>query len=151
MQQITAWSQRWGLPSACLQELMAIMGVAAGAPPPPATGQPGSEAGIQAAVRLAAARQGILLWRNNVGVAMGENGVPIRFGLCNDSKQLNAICKSSDLIGIGPDGRFHAYECKKNDWKYRDSDQRAKSQLAFIKLVLSRGGVAKFIQQVEDL
>jgi hypothetical protein len=136
------------------------MGVAAGAPPPPATGQPGSEAGIQAAVRLAHAQQtGGRVWRNNLGATTDERGNYLRYGLANDSPQVNKVCKSSDLIGITPVlcpcghkyGVFTALECKAADWKFRQSDQRAVAQLAFLKLVISLGGIGKFIQRGGDL
>jgi hypothetical protein len=145
---VHAWATRWQIPAACLAELLAIMGVS---PVPPAADAQGSEAGVQAAVRLEAARRGALLWRNNCGATQDERGNYIRYGLCNESKQVNAVCKSSDLIGIGSDGRFWAIETKAPGWKYRESDARAKAQLAFIKLVLARGGVAKFVTGVEEL
>jgi hypothetical protein len=160
MQTITNWATRWQLPAPCLAELLAILGVAVTTPEPPATGQPGSEAGIQAAVRLAhAQRTGGRVWRNNLGATQDERGNYIRYGLANDSPQVNKICKSSDLIGITPVtcqcgqrwGVFTALECKAANWKFRQSDERAVAQLAFLKLVVSLGGIGKFIQRVEDI
>lgn len=110
-----------------------------------------SEAAVQAAVRLEAMRMGILLWRNNSGVLVDADGRPVRFGLGNDSKQCNAVMKSSDLIGIGPGGIFHAYECKRPDWHLTPGDARGQAQQRFIELVRARGGVAKFVTGVEDL
>ena len=51
-------------------------------------------------IRLEAAKQGILLWRNNVGAVKTSDGRMIRFGLANDSHKMNQHIKSSDLIGI---------------------------------------------------
>lgn len=152
MTHLHAWLARWQLPPQAVNELYAALGVDAPDTLPAGGGAAGSsEASVQSAIRLAAARQNIILFRNNTGVATAENGTPIRYGLCNDSKQLNAVCKSSDLIGIGPGGQFWALECKAPGWKFSQSDKRAVAQLAFIKLVLSRGGMAKFVQSESDL
>ena len=61
-----------------------------------------NEAVIQSQVRLAAAQRGITLWRNQSGACYDETGRLIRYGLANDSAQLNRRMKSSDLIGITP-------------------------------------------------
>jgi hypothetical protein len=90
---------------------------------------------------------------------MSENGTPVRYGLANDSKQLNTVCKSSDLIGITPItcgcnvtwGVFTSYECKRPNWKFSQNDQRAVAQLAWLKLVISMGGIGKFITSVDQL
>lgn len=148
MKLLLDWSHRHNIPPAAMADLLRLLGMAA---PPPTLSAAGGEASVQAAVRLEAARRGVLLWRNNTGVLPDEKGRPVRYGLANDSKQANAVCKSSDLIGIGPDGRFWALECKAPGWVFRESDQRAVAQAAFIKLVVARGGVAKFIRGVEEL
>lgn len=149
MTPILAWASRHNIPAAALAELQQVLGLVPYTPPTPVA--PGGEAAVQAAVRLEAARRGYLLWRNNSGVLQDETGRPVRYGLANDSKQANAVCKSSDLIGIGPGGLFTALECKAPGWVFRESDHRAVAQLAYIKLVLSRGGIAKFVTGVEDL
>lgn len=109
-----------------------------------------SEAAVQAEVRLECARRGVLLWRNNTGVLPDETGRPVRFGLNNDNPALNKICKSSDLVGIGPGGKFWALEIKHAGWKY-SGNPREKAQKAFIDLVLARGGVAAFVTCVGDI
>jgi len=122
---------------------------------PPPTGTFASEAGIQSACRLAVSQAGGRIWRNNLGAYKDERGNFIRYGLANDSPQLNAVIKSSDLIGlrpvrITPDmvgtviGQFVAIECKAPDWKYRPSDARAVAQLKFITLIKALGGHAEF-------
>lgn len=147
MQTLLAWAKQHNIPPAAMTDLLRLLGMAAPTVTPSAAG---GEASVQAAVRLEAARRGILLWRNNSGVLPDANGRPVRYGLANDSKQANAVCKSSDLIGIGPDGRFHAYECKAPGWHYR-GDARETAQAAFIQLIVSRGGVARFVTSVGEL
>jgi hypothetical protein len=109
-----------------------------------------SEAATQNAVRLEAQRRGVYLWRNNTGVLEDRRGVPVRFGLGNDSSRINAALKSSDLIGIAPDGRFVAIECKPPGWRGARND-RERAQAAFIDLVRRQGGCAGFATCVGDL
>lgn len=80
-------------------------------PPPPPPGQ-GSEQRVQSAVRLEAARKGYKLWRNNKGVLLNKLGVPVRFGLANDSKAVSDMWASADLIGWTPNGQFCSVEVK---------------------------------------
>jgi hypothetical protein len=120
-----------------------------------------TEQDIQTAIRLAASQQGHVLWRNNSGVLRDERGVPVRFGLCNDSAQLNAQCKSSDLVGIKQVlvtqemvgtvvGVFWAVECKRAGWKYKATDREV-AQLRFIEAVRGMGGVGQFASGVGDI
>lgn len=120
-----------------------------------------NESPIQAAVRIAASQRGLRLWRNNVGVAYDNRNVPVRFGLANDSAQMNREVKSSDLIGITPHivvpqdigrilGVFTSFECKRGGWVYKGTE-RERAQLAWLELVQSLGGIAKFITGVEDI
>ena len=113
-----------------------------------------NEATIQALVRLEAAKQGGILWRNNVGVLPDQRGVPVRFGLANDSAQVNRNVKSGDLIGIRPVlitpdhvgrtlGVFVSREVKAAGWTFRGTE-RELAQLAWIDLVCKYGGDACF-------
>lgn len=113
-----------------------------------------SEAKVKNLVRLEAAKLGIHLWRNNVGATYTHDGHLLRYGLMNDSTQLNKVIKSSDLIGIRPliitpemigktIGQFIAREIKHADWKYTGGE-REQAQLKFIELVKSLGGDADF-------
>lgn len=119
-----------------------------------------SEAAVQAAVRLEYARRGYRLWRNNVGQLRDERGVPVRYGLANDSAALNQRLKSSDLIGwrpvlITPDmvgqqlAVFVSLEVKAPDWRLTPGDKRGQAQARWLDLVAADGGEARFVQEVE--
>ncbi len=113
-----------------------------------------SEAYAQFQVRLEAPTKGVTLWRNNVGVLTDINGRPVRFGLANDSKQLNEALKSSDLIGWRPVlitpghvgrtlAQFVSRECKAPGWTYTGTD-RERAQKAWLDLVAAAGGDSAF-------
>lgn len=150
---IDEWAARWRIPAEALAELRAGMGVV-GAPAPEGMFTGCGEADTQQRLRLAAARQSWHLWRNNVGACEDQNGNFIRYGLANDSKALNSVVKSSDLIGIRPVkietrhvgrtiGQFVAREVKRPGWQYTGSD-RERAQRTFVELIASLGGDAKF-------
>ena len=126
------------------------------------------EAGAQQNARFVIARAGGLVWRNNVGAtpAVLPTRCPkctfafeikqriVRYGLCNDSHQLNAMFKSSDLIGVVPRqitqqmvgsviGQFIAVEVKNPHWKYKGKGREVQQQ-AYLSLVASKGGIAQF-------
>ena len=61
-----------------------------------------SEAQVQQELRVLAPHHGSRLWRNNSGVLPDRTGRPVRYGLANESKELNKVLKSSDLIGLTP-------------------------------------------------
>ncbi len=109
-----------------------------------------NEAAVQNDIRLAASELNIMLFRNNVGVCEDITGRIIRYGLANDSAQMNRRIKSSDLIGVLLDGRFLAVECKREGWKFKKSDTRAVAQKAFIDVIRQRCGVAGFVTSVYD-
>jgi hypothetical protein len=120
-----------------------------------------SEELVQQNIRLALARDGFDLWRNNVGACQDENGRVIRYGLMNDSKKLNERFKSSDLIGIRPMritpewvghtvGVFVAIECKSDNRAIKINDPHVSAQARFIDLVSRNGGFAGFAQSVTE-
>lgn len=120
-----------------------------------------AESEIQQQIRLAAAAAGVRVFRNNSGAFQDDKGRWIRYGLANESKQYNEVCKSSDLICITPVtitpemvgktlGVFTAIECKSPGWKLLPSDKRGKAQLTFINLIRSAGGIGGFARSVEE-
>ena len=126
-------------------------------------------------VRLEASRRNARVFRNNNGVAVDNRGNHVRYGFCNESKQINQIIKSSDLIGITPVvitpdmvgqkfGRFTAIEVKKSSWKYSGDMPcickpgkpqcihcHEKAQKAFIDMINNQGGHAQFATDPGDL
>ncbi len=149
---LNQWASRWNIPPEAVEDLRRQMGVVPdtlGAAPDDT-----SEAAIQNLVRLEASSKGLRVWRNNVGVLMDERGIPVRYGLANDSKQMNTHIKSSDLIGIRPVrilpcmvgsviGQFVAREVKRANWKYTGT-ARELAQLRYLELVVSLGGDGAF-------
>lgn len=94
-------------------------------------------------VMLEASKRSIRLWRNNSGAFEDKTGRLVRFGLGNTSAKENKVMKSSDLIGVAPDGRFVAIECKRPDWKWVLCE-RVEAQRNFIDLVKRLGGIGFF-------
>lgn len=138
---LNQWAIKWGVSVEALQDLKLQMGIADITPPSP--NGVTTEQGAQTQVRIAASKAGWRLWRNNVGVLKDDRGVPVRYGLCNDSSKLNKLIKSSDLIGINDRGQFVAREVKKPGWRYTGTE-RERAQLNFIELINAMGGDAKF-------
>lgn len=151
---LNEWAIRWGIPAEALEDLRRQMGaVNTDAPVSDAL----SEAGVQSRVRLEASRKGMRLWRNNVGACYTDEGQFIRYGLANDSHQMNKRIKSPDLVGLKPVriephhvghviGQFTARECKPEGWRYTGTEHE-QAQLKFLELVLSLGGDAAFANQ----
>lgn len=151
---LTEWASRWGVPDYVLADLRKTL---LGVDPGPGSVDLGiSEAAVQSQARVIASQVGMRLWRNNVGVLPHpDTGTPIRFGLANDSAQVNKVLKSGDLIGIRPFrieqhhvgsvlGQFVSFEVKRAGWKYSGTD-REQAQEAWAVLVTSLGGLARVI------
>lgn len=149
------WARRWGVSEPCLADLAKCMGVGVVPPEPPTPAPPNAtEAWSQSMVRLEAPRFGIWLTRNNVGALLDKRGVPVRYGLANESKQQNEVMKSGDLIGIRPVvvtasmvgctiGQFISRECKRPGWVFK-GDAHEQAQANWAALVIKYGGDAKF-------
>lgn len=152
---LEAWAAAWGVSPAALFDLRMRLGIAGmHMPPLVIQGNPGSETRQQSLVRLDAAANGVWLTRNNVGALLDKRGVPIRYGLANESKEQNQKVKSADLIGIRPItitplhvglviGQFVSREVKHAGWKYT-GDEHERAQLNWCNFVLSKGGDAAF-------
>jgi hypothetical protein len=134
------WARDWSIPSVALADLRARLGAH---PLKPTAHPERSEAAVQQQVRLEAAERGILLFRNNVGALQDEVGRWVRYGLANDSRQLNKRFKSGDLIGLRSDGRFVSREIKPSDWVYTGTEREV-AQLAWADLINAHGGDAAF-------
>lgn len=119
-----------------------------------------TEAWAQQRVRLQVARAGGMAWRNNVGATpakcpdCGAKRQPIRYGLANDSAQLNQKIKSSDLILAVPRvirpqdvgttiAQFGSVETKRPGWVYTGKDQEP-GQAAWLALMKQLGAFAAF-------
>ncbi len=151
---LATWAAAWGVPIDAIIDLQQRLGMLKLAPPPPATAG-ASEGAVQAQVRLEAANRGAYVFRNNVGALPDARGVPVRYGLANDSAALNAKFKSSDLVGWVPVkveswmvgttiAQFLSLEVKRADWRYTGS-AREVAQLNWLSLVLSSGGRGGFV------
>lgn len=150
MSTLNTWAARHRIAPEALAELYAML-----MPPDVGAAVAGtSEAAIQTQVRLEASRLGGRLWRNNIGAGILQDGSFIRWGLCNDSAQLNKIVKSSDLCGIMPVtitplhvgtviGRFTCREIKTAGWEYRGTDREV-AQAKWIEMINALGGDAGF-------
>lgn len=149
MDAITQWANRWGISRGAIASLHAILNVT-----PTPSGVALSESIVSQQVRMTESAKGNLLWRNNVGVGTNQSGTPIRYGLANDSKRINSVLKSSDLIGITPVditsdmvgstiGQFTAREVKAEGWVYSGT-AREVAQMNFLTLVTINGGNARF-------
>lgn len=161
MTTLADWARTWGVPDAALRDLQARLG-ALDRFTSTDTPAPRSEAAVQTGARVRASQLGWRLWRNNVGaIHDAKRNIHVRFGLANDSPQVNAVVKSGDLIGIRPRiiqpddigtliGQFVSIECKRADWTY-SGDEHETAQLNWANLVVSLGGDARFVTNEGNL
>lgn len=155
------WATRHGIGHAALHDLQVTLGLMTpDVPvPPPAAGR--SEAWVQSMVRLEASEKSVKLFRNNVGALKDTTGRVVRFGLANDSKELNEVIKSGDLIGwrsrvvthadLGrPVAVFVSREIKEPGWQYTGTPHEV-AQAAWMGMINSAGGDACFANAVGTL
>lgn len=156
MSVIHQWAIKWGVRLDAVHDLQTMLGMQT-LPTPDAVvaGPAKSEAWVQSAVRLEACQKGVMLWRNNVGALFPKDSKRlVRFGLANDSEQLNAQLKSGDLIGWRPVritpalvghtlAQFVSREVKEPGWNYA-ATPREVAQLNWIHLLNAAGGDARF-------
>lgn len=119
-----------------------------------------NEKAVAQHITLYAAQSNVDLWRNNSGGFYDERGRFVRYGLGSFTKEQELA--SSDYIGITPTlvtpemvgkfiGVFTAVETKPENWKFNSNDKRSLYQKNFIDIVLSRGGNAGFVQNIDDI
>ena len=157
---LNQWAIRHQVSIDALHELRVLMGTADVEHQPPRA--PTSEAAVQAELRLNASKVGGRLWRNNRGAGyLQEGGQLVRWGLANDSKEMNKVIKSHDLIGIKPVlithdmvgtiiGQFWSREAKPSGWRFTGTEHE-EAQLAWADLIVSLGGDAKFSNNGSDV
>lgn len=147
------WAKRHGLSPEAMSELRVMLAVEA--PEPTKCPEGAKENWVQNQLRMQAPAAGYQLWRNNSGALKDERGVPVRYGLGNDSASMNKVMKSADLIGgysllitsehVGQTVlQFTSIECKRPDWTPRENDPHEQAQRRWMNLILSRGGRACF-------
>lgn len=124
-----------------------------------------TEGQVQADVRLRAPSLRMHLFRNNNGVLKDANGRPVRYGLANDSKALNKVVKSADLIGgtqltITPEmvGQtvlvFTSVEVKEESFNGpigKDEIERYEAQVAWANFINNLGGRAYIVTDARQL
>lgn len=103
------------------------------------------------------------LLRNNSGACMdAKSGTQIRFGLGNDSAQLNAVYKTPDGVGVVPIviqphhvGRVFGValhlEDKAHGWTYKASDKRAEAQMNHLSEFAAMGAITGFVTDPEHV
>lgn len=153
---ILAWAQKHRVSPEALRELCESAIVAADD-----TDDHASEARVQDQIRLASARRGLYLFRNNRGAGKTDTGSFIRYGLANDSKKVGDEWKSGDLIGWEPVciteahlgsfiARFLSVEVKARDWKWSGTLEEI-AQARWAALVNAQGGRAVITNTVDGL
>lgn len=149
---VHGWAVEYRVPPVAIAALLQRLGIGYTMPTPYNDSM--SETAVSQRVRLAAAQAGILAWRNNKGAMQDENGNFVRFGLCNDTKEIGARFRSADLIGINMRlvthemvgtyiGQFWCREVKKPDWSWSGTEHEM-GQMRWMELILSKGGDAAF-------
>lgn len=145
------WALTWGVPAVALADLRRRMLAETDFPyHAPAGVDPKTEAFSTSQIRLEAPHKTVRLWRNLVGAGYMKDGSFVRFGLANETPEMNEVLKSSDLIGVDgrpieqrevgrPRGRLVAREMKAPGWVYTGTEREV-AQRAFGNLVVAMGG-----------
>lgn len=137
---IHQWALRWSVPYAAIHELQVLLGD--DTPPLEASAEAHgkSEAFAQSQVVLEASQKGVRLFRNNNGALKDDTGRVVRYGLANESKQVNQVIKSGDLIGWRPVvitpahvgfkiAQFVSREIKKPGWQFTGAGREGPQQM----------------------
>lgn len=139
------WQRKHGITAEALADLADIVGLTV-----EAGDTDESEKSVQDEARLLISKKGGRAFRNNKGVLPDKRGVPVRFGLCNDTPKMGERLRSSDLICCVPVlitqdmvgttiGQFVAIEVKKRGWHYIGTEHE-QGQLRFGELIIGLGG-----------
>lgn len=153
-----AWARRHGVSHQAIDELYDMLRPAS----PTSSGAKGSEDHVDSLVMLEAADKNVTLFRNNVGACQDKTGRLIRYGLANESKEMNTHLKSSDRIGwrsvlITPDmvgntiAQFTMREIKKASWTGRTLSPHEQAQANFMIMGLIAGCDVGFANKVGTL
>ncbi|QZI87827.1 hypothetical protein SIPHO054v2_p0026 [Vibrio phage 103E44.1] len=117
-------------------------------------------------VRARASEWNMKMFRNNSGMLPNpDTGIPVRFGLGNESAKLNKELKSGDLVGfseitVTPEmvGKkmavFTNIEVKSLGFVIKDvynKNSREYAQNEFNKLVTNANGIAGFASSAQDV
>lgn len=155
------WAAKWGVSLAAIQDLQRQTGEMDVQRHEVLASDNYDETAVSNLIRVRASEQGWPLWRNNKGVLDDKRGVPVRFGLANDSHNVGKRIRSGDLIGCRPIvitqemvgmrfGQFVSVEAKKPTWTYK-GDEHELAQLAWVNRVNSLGGWAIFANTPEAI
>ena len=139
------WQRKHSITAEALADLADIVGLTV-----EAGDANDSEKSVQDEARLLISKKGGRAFRNNKGVLPDKRGVPVRFGLCNDTPEMGKRLRSSDLIACVPVsvtqemvgtviGQFTAIEVKKRGWHYTGTEHE-QGQLRFGELIIGLGG-----------
>lgn len=111
-------------------------------------------------IKLEAGKHGLSLLINNSGALNDEVGRLVRFGIGNESKEINDRLKFPDYVFILPTiiqphhvgmkiGIFAGAELKRPDWEYTGKG-REQAQMNAIEFIRLNGGVAGFVNSVDS-
>lgn len=163
------WAARWHIPQAAVDELCRSCIFSPDAPVTVVK----SEARVQSEVRLEAAHADVYLFRNNIGAGavvspsnlcsrcVKQARSFIRWGLGNDSEQINKVLKSADLIGVRKRlitardvgcyiGQFVSREVKRSNWKFSGVESEH-AQARWATLINAQGGDAQIVTGIGSL
>lgn len=87
--------------------------------------------------------QGYFVWRNNSGVT--RSTYTDRRGIRRDRMWRSGVRGASDIIGITPNGKFIAIECKVG------YNKPTPHQDLFLNEVKTRGGIAGVVKSLDEL
>lgn len=164
MNRVQEWIARWVLPE---QQAEALADLQIRLMPDPvheysADELRKSEAYATSVIRIEAGKRRVLMMRNNVGALQDAQGRWVRYGLMNESRQLNERIKSADWIALESFtvtplmvgmrlARPLSIEVKHPGWRPGEDPEREGAQFAWQVLWESFGGRAVFATGPNDV